>query len=846
MLHSTKTRFVRGRAYVLVPAVAATMSVAGIGGAAASAQHALTATHIVGFTTTTTAVQVGGARYDGVQVSPAAARAVRVEFRRSGATSFRTAVTGTTSAAGRFTAQLQPPAAGSWQFRLVVPATGSAARAVTAARTVHAAGKAAATTIAGFNAGLTRVGVGTRTADAVVVSPHAARRVVTEAKAPGARTFRALSTRMSAASGAFTANYRPTSLGDWQFRIEVLPDATHASVLSPARTLRSADITPPAAVTEFAADNIHATSIQLKWKNPTTADFAGVQVRRVQGNVAPATAHDGVLVGNIAKPGAVVTDTNLLPSTQYAYSAFAFDSASPKNFAGPVSVVATTGLPPDVTPPGPVSNVSATALSATSIGLTWTDPADADLAGVLICRAQGAVAPTGCNQADASFIDEAVPGAQAFTDNGLLTNTPYSYTLVAIDQADNHATDVTASATTLQITVAVLSLNNSIGNSAKASISGIGFNWDVSASSAATGQNLVSGTLDYGDGTIDTFSGDPTLWAPVHDYATAGPFTATWTVTDDATPANTDTTTLNVTVFPAMTATISPAAGVVLVGTKIDFNITTDTPANTTITDFEILAEVDGVTDWDVLDPGSPGATFTSPVFNSTGLHTITFDVFNDANGFASGTTTVNVVPDSNAPVGTVQLTTVDSAPALDINVTKVVDGQEGTPYDIAPGDNLCLRDDNLDVTDLPFTADASGRIRAEIVVGSSSFYSLCVQDATSGRHFFPDVFVGASPDITAPAPVTGLQATPGADGVTVSWTNPADADFGGAIVLRSDGSTGGAAPYVDSWLVSPVLTPDNTMLDQNLPAGTYTYTVFAFDATPNYSTPATVTITVP
>src|SRR5262245_28309774 len=55
---------------------------------------------------------------------------------------------------------------------------------------------------------------------------------------------------------------------------------------------------------------------------------------------------------------------------------------------------------------------------------------------------------------------------------------------------------------------------------------------------------------------------------------------------------------------------------------------------------------------------------------------------------------------------------------------------------------------------------------------------------------------VTATGDTKAPGPVTGLTVTPGTDSaLTLSWSNPDDADFAGVVIRRAVGATAPAPP---------------------------------------------------
>ncbi len=193
----------------------------------------------------------------------------------------------------------------------------------------------------------------------------------------------------------------------------------------------------------------------------------------------------------------------------------------------------TTPTTTDTTPPGPVSAVTVKQATGSDLTLSWSNPGDGDLAGVVIRRSLGATPPTSATAGTA--VTTTAKTATSFTDTGLASNTTYSYALFAFDTSTNVAPAVTGSAKTGAVTLAVLSLNGSTGASAKETVNQ-SQSIDISGTQAGTGLTLVSGFLDYGDGVTEQFSGDASTWAPRWTpVPNVGPFTATWTVVDSAT-----------------------------------------------------------------------------------------------------------------------------------------------------------------------------------------------------------------------------------------------------------------------------------------------------------------------
>jgi Tol biopolymer transport system component len=91
--------------------------------------------------------------------------------------------------------------------------------------------------------------------------------------------------------------------------------------------------------------------------------------------------------------------------------------------------------PPDSTAPGEVTGLSVVGRTATSISLAWTNPADADLAAVILRRAVGSAAPT--IPSDGVSVGLVTPTAASVTDEGLAVDTGYAYAVFTQDGTGN-------------------------------------------------------------------------------------------------------------------------------------------------------------------------------------------------------------------------------------------------------------------------------------------------------------------------------------------------------------------------------------------------------------------------
>ncbi len=110
-----------------------------------------------------------------------------------------------------------------------------------------------------------------------------------------------------------------------------------------------------------------------------------------------------------------------------------------------------TPTTPDTAAPGVVTGLAVTGRTATSISLAWTNPADPDLATVIVRRATGDTAPA--TPADGAAVALASATAATVTDAGLPVDAPQSYAVFTRDTTGNTSPGVPLTTRTLGPTV---------------------------------------------------------------------------------------------------------------------------------------------------------------------------------------------------------------------------------------------------------------------------------------------------------------------------------------------------------------------------------------------------------
>src|SRR5450755_1181195 len=217
----------------------------------------------------------------------------------------------------------------------------------------------------------------------------------------------------------------------YSYEVEAVDTAGNTSAFSSAASATTQ--TPPTVPGSLTATAVSISQINLSWTASTsTVGLANYVVKRCQGAGCTNFAQ-------VATPaGITYSDTGLTASTSYSYEVQAIDTA------GNLSAVSTIASATSQGPPSVPGNLTATAVSASQIHVSWSaSSSSVGLANYVVERCQGA----GCS----NFAQIAAPVATTFNDTGLTPGTSYSYEVKAVDTATNFSAFSTAASATTQI-----------------------------------------------------------------------------------------------------------------------------------------------------------------------------------------------------------------------------------------------------------------------------------------------------------------------------------------------------------------------------------------------------------
>jgi len=198
------------------------------------------------------------------------------------------------------------------------------------------------------------------------------------------------------------------------------------------------DTTAPTVPGGVSASKTGPQQITVGWlaSTDTGTGVAGYNVYRNGAATAAASVSAGTLT---------YVDSGLNANTDYSYTVSAFDRAMPPNQSAKSTASPTVRTDPatDTIAPSIPQNLNASALTSSSVQLTWQASTDnaggSGLAGYRVFRSGTQIA-------------QVAAGILTYTDSGLAASTPYSYTVRAYDNAANESGDSNAAVATTLLT----------------------------------------------------------------------------------------------------------------------------------------------------------------------------------------------------------------------------------------------------------------------------------------------------------------------------------------------------------------------------------------------------------
>ncbi len=221
----------------------------------------------------------------------------------------------------------------------------------------------------------------------------------------------------------------------YHFRVSSTDTGSQTVISNDFTFTTLADTTPPANVSGLTATP-GDSKVTLNWTNPTDADFVGVKMLRKTTSY-PTDSNDGTPV--YTGSGTSKIDLTVTNGVTYYYAVFAYDDVP--NYSSGAIANATPAGTADTTPPGPVTNLTATP-GDSQIQLNWNNPSAIDFQGVKVLRKIGdySTGPT-----DGTLVYSGPQ--QSYLDTAVANGTLYFYTLYAYDAVPNYSTPAQAQAT---------------------------------------------------------------------------------------------------------------------------------------------------------------------------------------------------------------------------------------------------------------------------------------------------------------------------------------------------------------------------------------------------------------
>jgi chitodextrinase len=587
----------------------------------------------------------------------------------------------------------------------------------------------------------------------------------------------------SAGTSASLSGLSPSTL--YSFTVAALDAAGNASAQSAPLPVTTPDTTAPSTPTGLSVSALTQTFLTLTW-SPAT-DNVGVSRYEVY--------RDGALVSSTA--GSSVSLSGLSPSTLYSFTVAALDAAGNASAQSAPLPVTT---PADTTAPSTPTGLAASALSQTSLTVTWSAATDnVGVAGYRVYR-------------DAALV--ASPAGTSVSLTGLSPSTLYSFTVAALDAAGNASAQSAALAVTTLADTTAPSTPTDLTASALTQ-SSLTLTW-----SAATDDLGVAGYRVYRDATlVASTAGTSTS---LNGLAPSTLYTFTVAALDAAGNASAQSAPLPVTT-PDTTAPSTPtdltASGLTATSLTLTWSAATD---NVGVASYRVYRD---------------GALVASPAGSSvslSGLSPSTLYSFTvaalDAAGNASAQSAPLPVttPDTTAP------STPTSLSASALTATSLTLTWSAATDDVGVSSYRVYRDGALVASSAGTSASLSG-----LSPSTAYSFSVAALDAAGNVSAQSAPLAVTTPsDTTAPLAPTGLTTSAlTATSLTLAWSAASD----------NVGVTGYRVYRSGTLITSP--TGTSTSLTGLSPSTAYSFTVAAVDAAGNVSAqsvPLSVTTQAP
>lgn len=452
------------------------------------------------------------------------------------------------------------------------------------------------------------------------------------------------------------------------------------------------------------------------------------------------------------------------------------------------SAVMPVSIGPDTTPPGSPTDLAATP-ALLSVGLTWT--ASTDDVGV-----------TGYQVRRGTTLLATLPGT-SYTDTGLDYNTPYTYSVTAIDGAGNPSTAAQVSTATLP-DVTAPSVPGSLAGTPH--IDSVDLTWAASTDNVAVDayqiirNNVVIATVQspgYTDSGLQS--------STTYEYKVVALDEA-----DNASgPAQVSVTTLGDSIPPSIPGNL--VATPALASIQLTWQASTD---NVGVTGYRVKRGVLTL------------ATVTELTYTETDLDPDTpyqYQVIAlDAHGNESGAATVSTatLADTTAPGTPGSFTATPALQSVQLAWSASTDNVGVTGYRVKRGSLTLATVAGLSYADVDLDPDTAYQ------------YHVIALDANGNESLPTSITTSTLADGTAPTPPEPLVAVPAVQSVQLSWSAANDnIAVTGYRILRNTTviATVQSLSYSDTGLQPETL---------------YAYQVIAVDAADNASTPATASTT--